>query len=550
MVNMLSAMDATASRTGQAPQEPVFEADEIQGNVLPGFMKPRMGVVALAFGDLGKARAWLAALVPGVTTMAQTMSSRLKVREERLARGVSAGETQAAAALDDAWLNVSLSFGAIAALRGGGDASKFADDAFRAGLADRSSLLGDPVDAAAEGNPANWLFGGPGKEADVLIVLGTDREPTMTKLAARVVADAEAAQLHVLHAELGGKLDKLGREHFGFQDGVSQPGVRGLMPGDDGHAYLTPRTVAPAAVPETWLYGLPGQYLVWPGMFLFGYPTQGADPLLAAPASIPGPAWAKNGSYAVYRRLRQDVATFRAFTDQQAASLREQGLTEMTGDMLQALLIGRWPSGAPVSRTPDADDPDLGTNPLANNDFGFAADTPRLPLVGQKTGTYPTAKADPVGLTCPLASHIRKVNTRDVGNDQGGRRGSFQRRLLRRGLPYGPPFPETGPDPADGNRGLMFLSYQASIVVQFEFLHTVWMGDPVAPRSPSGHDLVVGQNGEPGADRKRSCVIVKPPVIGTVVADRDVVIPTAGGYFFTPSISALRDVLATPPVAD
>lgn len=548
MVNMLSAMDASASLSGQAPSEPVLDADEIQGNVLPGFMKPYMAVIALTFGDLGKARSWLAALVPQVTTMAETMTSRLKVRAERLARGVSAGATGAAASLDDAWLNVSLSFGAIAALRAGADAAKFEDEAFKAGLAARSSLLGDPTDPAAVGNPANWVFGGPGKDADVLIVLGADRQLTLRILVSEVEAYAEAAQLKVLYTEFGEKLDDLGREHFGFQDGVSQPGVRGLLPGDD-NSYLTPRAVDPSAVPETWLYGLPGQYLVWPGMFVFGYPTQGADPLLAAPASIPGPAWAKNGSYAVFRRLRQDVATFRSFAEEQAASLRAQGLTGMTSERLKAQIVGRWPSGAPVSRMPDADDPRLGADPLANNLFEFAADTPRLPLVGGKSDSYPTAKADPVGLTCPLAAHIRKVNTRDVGNDQGGRRASFQRRLLRRGLPYGPPMPATGPDPANGDRGLLFLSYQASIVDQFEFLNTSWMSDPVAPRSPGGHDLLVGQNGEPGADRQRRCVILEPPVIGTVVADRDVVIPTGGGYFFTPSISALRDVLSAP-VAD
>ena len=546
MVSMLSAMDASPSLNGQAPPEPVLDADEIQGNVLPGFMKPKMMVIALAFGDLDASRAWLADLAPHVTTMAQTMTSRLKVRAERLARGVSAGSTEAAAALDDAWLSVSLSYAAIAALRGGGDASKFEDEAFRIGLAGRSSVLGDPTDPRAEGNPANWVFGGPEKQADVLIVLGADRDATMEDHAAQVVAEATAAKLTVLYSENGGKLDALGREHFGFQDGISQPGVRGLLPGDDS-TYLTPRTIDPSAVPETWLYGLPGQYLVWPGMFVFGYPTQGADPLLAAPATIPGPAWARNGSYAVYRRLRQDVATFRAFADDQAASLRQQGFTGMTGEQLQSQVFGRWPSGAPVSRTPTGDDTQLGADPLANNHFDFAADTPRLPLVGGKSDSYPSAKADPLGLTCPLASHIRKVNTRDVGNDQGGRRASFQRRLLRRGLPYGPPYPSTGPDPDNGNRGLMFLSYQASIVDQFEFLNTTWMSDPVAPRSPSGHDMVVGQNGEPGADRRRSCVIVQPPLIGTVVADRDVVIPTGGGYFFTPSISALRDVLAAPP---
>ncbi|GAA2161918.1 Dyp-type peroxidase family [Humibacillus xanthopallidus] len=549
MVNMLSAMDASASATGQAPPEPVFDVDEIQGNVLPGFMKPRMAVIALEFGDLASARRWLGELVPRVTTMSQTMASRLKVRQERLARGVSAGSTEAAQTLDDAWLNVSLSYTSIANLRGGGDASKFEDEAFRTGLADRSSLLGDPTDPSAEGNPANWLFGGPGKAADALVVLGADRQRTLQRLFDEVVEEALAAHLSVLYGEVGGKLDKLGHEHFGFQDGVSQPGVRGLLPGEPP-SYLTPRTVDPSAVPETWLYGLPGQYLVWPGAFVFGYPTPGADPLLAAPAAIPGPAWAKNGSYAVYRRLRQDVAGFRAFAEEQAASLQDQGLAGMTGDLLQTHVVGRWPSGAPLSRTPDADDPDLGADPLCNNHFEFAADTPLLPLTGGHDDPYPRAKADPVGLTCPLAAHIRKVNTRDVGNDQGGRRASFQRRLLRRGLPYGPPFPKTGPDPAHGDRGLMFLSYQASIVDQFEFLNTTWMGDPVAPRSPSGHDLLVGQNGEPGAERQRTCVIVKPTVIGTVVAEQDVVIPTGGGYFFTPSISALRDVLAATPASD
>lgn len=150
-------------------------------------------------------------------------------------------------------------------------------------------------------------------------------------------------------------------------------------------------------------------------------------------------------------------------------------------------------------------------------------------------------------LTCPLASHIRKVNTRDVGSDQGGRRASFQRRILRRALPFGPRLPESGPDPAGGDRGLMFLSYQASIVDQFEFLSNAWMGDPIAPRSPGGHDMVIGQNGQPGEQRERSCVILKPPQAGTVTATADAVIPTAAGYFFTPSLSALRDVLAATP---
>lgn len=550
MVDMHTAMLATGGLETGAPQEPVLDVDEIQGNILPGFMKPNMAVIGLSFTtltqkDVAVASDWLAQLVPRVTTLAQVMPSRLAVRSERLQRRVSAGFTEAAAGLDDAWLNVSLSHRAIgillSATGGSGDADRFTDEAFKVGLAGRSSLLGDPTDPAAEGNPANWQFGGPGREADILLVVGTDLGPTMDQYVGYLVRSAEAAGLAIVYQELGGKLDAVGHEHFGFQDGISQPGVRGLLA--DGNTYLTPRTVSPAAKPETWLYGLPGQYLVWPGMFVLGYPTQGADPLIPGPATLPGPAWSKNGSYAVYRRLRQDVAAFRAYAEEQAEALGRQGLL-ITAAELQAKVVGRWPSGAPLARTPHADIPDLGADPLANNHFDFAADTPTLPLAGGSAPSdFPPAKADPVGLTCPLASHIRKVNTRDVGSDQGGRRSSFQRRILRRALPFGLPFPDNGPDPENGNRGLMFLSYQASIVDQFEFLNTAWMNDPVAPRSPGGHDQLIGQNGQPGQDRVRTATIFQPPNVGTVTATTDVVIPTGGGYYFTPSISALRDVL-------
>lgn len=321
----------------------------------------------------------------------------------------------------------------------------------------------------------------------------------------------------------------------------------------DPDTYLTERTIAPDVLPEAWLYGRPGQYLVWPGSFVFGYETPGADPMLPAPPTLPGPAWSRNGSYVVYRRLRQDVAGFRALAVEQAQALAQQGMAGVTASTLEASLFGRWPSGAPVSRVPGGDDPALGRDPLANNHFDFAADTPTLQLAGGgTTNTFPEAHADPVGLTCPLAAHIRKVNTRDLASDQGGRRSSFQRRLLRRGLPYGSALPHSGPDPDDGNRGLMFLSYQSSIVNQFELLNGAWMSDPIAPRSPGGHDIAIGQNGQPGENRERRCVLFGRDgagrlMLGNVCAMKDVVIPTGGGYFFSPSISAMREVLAVAP---
>jgi Dyp-type peroxidase family len=548
-VDVTAAMAVSGHGAG-APAEPTLDAHEIQGNIIPGFMKPRLGLIALSLGEPKAARAWIKALVPSVTTLADVMPSRIAVRAERLQKRVSAGHTDVVRQLDDSWLNIAFSRPAIATLlapiQRSGDTAKFADEAFQAGMAVRAGLLGDPVDETADGNPSNWLFGGPGKEADVLLVFGADRDGTLDGAMAKVRESATGAGgMTVLYEETGGKLDEIGSEQFGFQDGVSQPGVRGLLPGRPP-TFMNPRTIAASANPESGMYGYPGQYLVWPGQFVFGYPAEGGDPRLAAPPQTPGPGWSINGSYLVFRRLRQDVAGFDSFLADQAEALRSQpGFDDMTAEQLGAILFGRWHSGAPLSRVPDGDDEQLGRDPLANNHFDYGTDTAPLPLVaGGHTNIYPEAKADPVGLTCPLAAHIRKVNTRDTPNDQGGRRASFNRRILRRGLPFGPRLPESGPDPVDGNRGLLFLSYQASIVDQFEFLNNAWMSDPVAPRSPSGHDMVVGQNGQPGRNRVRSCTIVRSTgQAATVTATADAVIPTGGGYFFSPSISALRNVL-------
>src|SRR5260370_76048 len=92
----------------------------------------------------------------------------------------------------------------------------------------------------------------------------------------------------------------------------------------------------------------------------------------------------------------------------------------------------------------------------------------RTSLSGRsRLDAFPESKADPAGITCPWAAHIRKVNPRDSGSDTGGRDSSYARRLLRVGVPFGKPlkdrYAQMKDDSQKGERGLLFLSIQASI---------------------------------------------------------------------------------------
>ncbi len=447
--------------------------------------------------------------------------------------------------MHDLWLNVSFSFPGLRTLFGGdqqrnAELAQFTDAGFILGLPARSSFLGDPT-GTDPGSPATWKIGGPNNDpADLLLVVaGEDKEAVADRMAS-VISTAQSSGITVAYQEEGHKLDGLGREHFGFKDGVSQPGVRGRY---DVHAdaFITPRTIENEVQPESQLYGLPGQVLVWPGEFVFGYPASTPDPFLPGLVNQPGPDWSKNGAYLVFRRLAQDVEGFKSFTDGEARRLSEfPGWKAWTQERVGAAMVGRWPSGAPLSRSPDSDNYELGANRFANNNFNFALTPPEYKLKNRETAHLVPASSDPVGLGCPLSAHIRKVNTRGSANDRGASRSTLNRRILRRGLPYG------AADAAD--KGLLFLGYQASIVDQFEFLVSAWMNDRAAPRSPSGHDLLVGQNGEPGQGRSRSAAFLNATgEMQTLTAAGQFVTPTGGGYFFTPGVSAVRDVIGVTP---
>jgi hypothetical protein len=74
------------------------------------------------------------------------------------------------------------------------------------------------------------------------------------------------------------------------------------------------------------------------------------------------------------------------------------------------------------------------------------------------------------------------------------------------------------------------------------------MDCPTRPKNPGGHDIFIGQNAEPCEDRERRRVIFGKGLQQAQVSTKaEWVIATGGGYFFLPSIRALRKVCLHAP---
>ncbi|MFO0820871.1 MAG: Dyp-type peroxidase [Pirellulales bacterium] len=520
------------------PEEPVLPLQDIQGIAVPGFFKPHQTLIAVSCETtddaVRKFKSFLLELADDVTTGADALQNRRLFRLGRREKKVL--------------LAVAFTNSGVSKLTPG--AASIPSDAFQLGLSVRSKLLGDPTDLNEEGNPANWVVGGVQNPFDALIILAGDERDDVDKAAKGLQKQLKKAELKLVYSEDGDvRPDLPGHEHFGFEDGVSQPGIRGRA-SDDPDDYITARHVAKSQSPEHSLFGFPGQDLVWSGVLILGHPATSPDPLIPGLPSPAVPEWTRNGSYLVFRRLRQDVGLFWRTMAAEAERLAKlPGFEEFTDESLAARIVGRWQSGAPVNRTPSKDDPKLGADRMANNNFRFDSDGFAMPLANGETDEFPHSKADPAGITCPWAAHIRKVNTRDSGSDIGGRDATYARRLLRVGVPFGTPLADRyatqDNDPEKGNRGLLFLSIQASIEDQFEFLSARWMNDPSRPKEPGGHDILLGQNSAAGEDRVRRCAIFGAGAQqNTVQTNAQWIVPTGGGYMFVPSLTALKEVLA------
>lgn len=526
------------------PPEPELSVDAVQGMVLPGFATSLQHLAGIRFADGHAARRWLGRWAGTASSLAEVLAGRNHRRRAR-----RAGLPRPATPL---WTGLALSAGGLRLL--GADPAALGDPAFTAGLWPRSGLLGDPVGEGVEGDRRGWVVGGDEETTPhVLVVLGGDSPAELDERIDALAADPDGV---VGYSERGEVLDGE-REHFGFRDGVSQVGVRGRLSTGDRH-FLTRRWIDPADE-RARLDARPGQPLVWPGQFVFGYPRQDRIDALhpVPPAAVP--PWAVDGSLLVFRRLRQDVPRFREFTAAESARLRTlPGFDGWAQDRFEAALVGRWPDGSALVRAPDGPDPGVTDDLFAANHFGYGepqgpvrvcadADAAHEPLGivadAEELRTVPGAPADPAGERCPRFAHVRKVNPRDRTTDQGGREATLTTQVLRRGIPWGAPY---APDETPTDRGLLFLCWQTSIEDQFELLAARWMNQDRRPEvlAVNGHDVLVGQA------PVRTCAFPSTAGDGRterVSATARWIVPTGGGYFFGPSLPTLRALAAGPP---
>jgi Dyp-type peroxidase family len=432
----------------------VLELDDIQHILLTRTPAITGRYEFLSFDTAQSGRAWLSELLP----KAQSASEAVSAMDE-----------------SDRWVTLAFTWNGLRALGVPEKSLATFPEEFREGMAARASILGDTGTAA----PEHWLGNLADDDLHAIAILfsRTDEQ------CARSIEEHDKllARTHgvrsLSHLDLNATPPfNYAHDHFGFRDRLSQPVMKGS--GEEP----TPGS---------------GDALE-PGEFILGYPDEnGALPNLPEPQEL-----SRNGSYMAYRRLQEHVGSFRDY-------LREHAETPDERELLAAKFMGRWRSGAPLVLAPDKDDPELGADPMRNNDFNYE-------------------EMDPFGYACPLGSHARRLNPRDTAHYMN------RRRMIRRGATYGPALPEDVPD--DGvDRGIAAFIICADLIRQFEFAQNVWINDKTFHELGNEHDPICGTQ-----DGTLDFTVPKRPIRKVHKGIPAFTTLRGGAYFFLPGMNAMR----------
>jgi Dyp-type peroxidase family len=411
-----------------------LQVSDIQGNILVGYRLPLVAhlFASVTAESLARCRAFL-------REVAVTPAAWERVPEYAV--------------------NVALTYPGLAALAGDQDGKiRAAFPAFAAGMSTRARLLRDPEIGTWA---SRHLWVAVHAKDEERLRLGVEQ---LRKIGPDFDDELRGAAI---------VKDNHWFEHFGFRDDVSNPVVEGV------HVIREPKNLAGNGK----RLGPEGPWVpLKAGEFVLGYPNEANE---VHPGSELMPLF-RNGTFAVFRDLEQDVDAFHDYTAEQGR------VTGLGKDDLAAKIVGRHPDGTAL----------LDAHALPN-DFDY--------------------QSDPKGHRCPLGAHVRRVNRREPKEKDGGRH-----RLIRRGRPY----VKGGANGAHRSRGLYFVGVNASIEDQFEFIQRRWINDRTSVDGDVDPLLGVGAG--------RTFVIEgqEPPL--ALVDIPDFVTFRGGEYYFMPGIPALK----------
>jgi deferrochelatase/peroxidase EfeB len=481
------------------------------------------------------------------------------------------------------------------------DAIETFPSAFKQGMATpaRARELGDTL----ANDPSGWTWGQAGNAVDVFLAVYCADEATLNTMVRLIDGHAQAlGHTKVFSLALTPLPDKRNpaqrncsppRDPFGFVDGVSQPIIRGAP------HWNTRKSANHVVEAGEFVLGYPDNVgVIPPSPTIRGaddprqiLPEAGPDAFRKRPefSSYEGTGrkdLGRNGSFLVVRQLEQDIIGFRKWINSAikdleknssiAAELSNQSVADSNGgtvrikllgpeaqtsipsspltaaetaglplppsiiaappagafaatvrDLVGSKLMGRWSDGASLvrHRAPPAlrgEDSARDPSRAPDNDF----------LYGQE---------DPSALACPFGAHIRRANPRDTRFPGSSEEiASVNRhRLLRVGRIYGAPFDPAADDgelPSDGH-GLLFMCLNGDIERQFEFVQKTWLLNPSIHGLENEVDPFIGRRSQRFTIPTTTGPICLPASSGFVTAK-------GGGYFFLPSRTALRFLVA------
>ncbi|MEO6923744.1 MAG: dyp-type peroxidase [Bryocella sp.] len=371
---------------------------------------------------------------------------------------------------------------------------------FQQGMKERGKILGDTGVNAPQYWDAVWRDG----EVHAWLGINATSPAALEHCTAEMKALVESHGTSVLDTQDAAAIVVNGnvtlKEHFGFTDGFGNPDYLGVCRSTQpGQGKLMPD--------GTW------QSLAT-GELLLGYADEAGElPQAPVPHLL-----ASNGTFMVYRKLKQKVGTFREF-------LNKWGARYGTGaaaakEKLAAKFIGRWRDGTPLELSPDGSDQRIADDAQRSTNFTYGND-----LDGAK---------------CPIGAHIRRVHPRDAFGFNGAL--INRRRITRRGMPYGPICLEEEECPAADmdavDRGIIFIALNASLSRQFEFVQQQWIEYGNDAKLGNEKDLLMAQH-LPGEKYSVQGDLrpENPPLFCTDLPN--FVELKGGDYFFLPSMTAL-----------